>query len=345
MLINCYFPNTLKYAMITLSTQDQTAAVPAHRCMSRPQKHILILTERCPDMKNEYSQNTYEELHFHSNSYINVSHPNSPSRYAPHWHTYGEFILSTSPSESVFTLASETIVLNQNDLLMIWPCELHSVESAQEGSLLIIQFPGEMLSCTSELHMVQDFITRQHLLPGTDPAGLNRQILPLLHRMERISLSNDPFRDTRKQICLMEIFLLLARDFTKLLPAGPDFTQAPHNARVLQKLSRACSYISQHCDKNITLDDAAAYAGFSKYHFSRIFKEYLNTSFTGYLTSQRVQKAISLFSRPDLSITDAVFLSGFGSVASFNRSFRQVMGCTPSEYRDQMLRESLRTEV
>lgn len=331
--------------MITLSTQDQTAAVPAHRCMSRPQKHILILTERCPDMKNEYSQNTYEELHFHSNSYINVSHPNSPSRYAPHWHTYGEFILSTSPSESVFTLASETIVLNQNDLLMIWPCELHSVESAQEGSLLIIQFPGEMLSCTSELHMVQDFITRQHLLPGTDPAGLNRQILPLLHRMERISLSNDPFRDTRKQICLMEIFLLLARDFTKLLPAGPDFTQAPHNARVLQKLSRACSYISQHCDKNITLDDAAAYAGFSKYHFSRIFKEYLNTSFTGYLTSQRVQKAISLFSRPDLSITDAVFLSGFGSVASFNRSFRQVMGCTPSEYRDQMLRESLRTEV
>lgn len=331
--------------MITLSTQDQTAAVPAHRCMSRPQKHILILTERCPDMKNEYSQNTYEELHFHSNSYINVSHPNSPSRYAPHWHTYGEFILSTSPSESVFTLASETIVLNQNDLLMIWPCELHSVESAKEGSLLIIQFPGEMLSCTSELHMVQDFITRQHLLPGTDPAGLNRQILPLLHRMERISLSNDPFRDTRKQICLMEIFLLLARDFTKLLPAGPDFTQAPHNARVLQKLSRACSYISQHCDKNITLDDAAAYAGFSKYHFSRIFKEYLNTSFTGYLTSQRVQKAISLFSRPDLSITDAVFLSGFGSVASFNRSFRQVMGCTPSEYRDQMLRESLRTEV
>lgn len=296
-------------------------------------------------MKNEYSQNTYEELHFHSNSYINVSHPNSPSRYAPHWHTYGEFILSTSPSESVFTLASETIVLNQNDLLMIWPCELHSVESAQEGSLLIIQFPGEMLSCTSELHMVQDFITRQHLLPGTDPAGLNQQILPLLHRMERISLSNDPFRDTRKQICLMEIFLLLARDFTKLLPAGPDFTQAPHNARVLQKLSRACSYISQHCDKNITLDDAAAYAGFSKYHFSRIFKEYLNTSFTGYLTSQRVQKAISLFSRPDLSITDAVFLSGFGSVASFNRSFRQVMGCTPSEYRDQMLRESLRTEV
>lgn len=70
-------------------------------------------------MKTENTQNTYEELHFHDSSYINVSHPNSPSRYAPHWHTYGEFILSTAPAESVFTLASETIVLNQNDLLMI----------------------------------------------------------------------------------------------------------------------------------------------------------------------------------------------------------------------------------
>lgn len=334
--------------MITLLTKDRTAAdpprnVPVSLCVT-PAKYILILTERWPDMKTEHPKNTYEQLHFHSSSYINVSHLNSPSCCAPHWHTYGEFILSTSPAESVFTLTSETIVLNQNDLLMIWPCELHSVESAPEGSLLIIQFPGEMLSCTSELHMVQDFITRQHLLPETDSSGIHRQILPLLYRMERISLSDDPFRDTRKQICLMEILLLLARDFTKLIPAGQDFVQVPHNARVLQKLARACSYISQNCDKNITLEDAASYAGFSKYHFSRIFKEYLNTSFTGYLTSQRIQKAISLFARPDLSITEAVFLSGFGSVASFNRSFRQVMGCTPSEYRDQMLRENIRSE-
>lgn len=291
-------------------------------------------------MKPETTQNTYEQLSFHNSSYINISHLNSPARCSTHWHTYGEFILSASPSESVFTIASETVVLTQDDLLMIWPCELHSIESAREGSLLIIQFPGEMLSCTSELHMVQDFITRQHLLPHTDSSGLNRQILPLLHRMERLSLSEDPFRDTRKQICLMEIFLLLAHDFTKLIPSGPDLAQAPHNARVLQKLSRACSYISQNCDKNITLADAAAYAGFSKYHFSRIFKEYLNTSFTGYLTSQRIQKAISLFTQPELSITEAVFLSGFGSVASFNRSFRQVMGCTPSEYREQMIRDT-----
>lgn len=290
-------------------------------------------------MNTNHEKNTYEDFHFHDSSYINVSHTNSPASCASHWHTYGEFILSTSPAEASFTISGETYLLHQNELLMIWPCEPHSVDSARKGSLLIIQFPGQMLSCTNELHMLQDFIMRHRLLSAHDSPELSRRVLPMLCRMERIAQSGEPFRDTRKQICLMEIFLELAGDFTKSLPSSPLSAHYTHNARVLQKLSRACSYISQNCDKNITLEDAALYAGFSKYHFSRIFKEYLNTSFTGYLTAQRIQKAISLFTRPELSITEAVFLSGFGSVASFNRSFKQHMGCTPSEYREQMVME------
>lgn len=283
--------------------------------------------------------NVYEDFHFHDNNYINVAHMNSPASCGSHWHTYVEFILSTSDAEAIFTLSGQTFTLRRNELLMIWPCEPHSVESAKEGSLLIVQFPAQMLSCTNELHTLQDFITKHRLLTERNSPELIRKILPLLYRMEQISQSMEPFHETRKQICLMELLLLLANDLVKNPTIAPAVQQSSHNTRVLQKLARACSYISQNCEKNITLEDAAAYAGFSKYHFSRIFKEYLNTSFTGYLTAQRIQKAISLFTRPELSITEAVFLSGFGSVASFNRSFKQHMGCTPSEYREQMVME------
>ena len=218
---------------------------------------------------------------------------------------------------------------------MIWPYELHSIETAPQGSLLIIQYPGHMLSCTSELHMLQDFITHQHLLSAEEFPERAEQAAKLLRQIKTLSESAEPFRDTRKQICLMELLLLLGQDFS--IPSSDVETNTSrHSTRVLQKLSRACSYISQNCEKNITLEDAASYAGFSKYHFSRIFKEYMNTSFTAYLTSQRIQKAITLFTQQELSITDAVFLSGFGSVASFNRSFKQQMGCTPSEYRSRM---------
>ena len=128
--------------------------------------------------------------------------------------------------------------------------------------MLIIQFPGQMLSCTNELHMLQDFITHRHLLSSKEAPQQAEQAARLLFRTKKLSASSESFRDTRKQICLMELLLLLGQ-------------------------------------------------GFSKYHFSRLFKEYMNTSFTAYLTSQRIQKAISLF--------------------------KQHMDCTPSEYRSRMI--------
>lgn len=287
-------------------------------------------------MSDQTPENQYEDFPFNDNSFINVSYLRSPSNYASHWHTYGEFILCIAPGEAVFTISSETYTLKERDLLMIWPCELHSIETAPQGSLLIIQYPGHMLSCTSELHMLQDFITHQHLLSAEEFPERAEQAAKLLRQIKTLSESAEPFRDTRKQICLMELLLLLGQDFSIPSPSDVETNTSRHSTRVLQKLSRACSYISQNCEKNITLEDAASYAGFSKYHFSRIFKEYMNTSFTAYLTSQRIQKAITLFTQQELSITDAVFLSGFGSVASFNRSFKQQMGCTPSEYRSRM---------
>lgn len=258
-------------------------------------------------MNDQDQKNQYEDIPFHASSFINVTYLNSPTSFASHWHTYGEFILCLSPEETVFTISSETYVLKQNDLLMVWPCELHSIESAPTGSVLIIQFPGQMLSCTSDLHMLQDFITHRHLLSSKEAPRQAEQAARLLFRIKELSASSEPFRDTRKQICLMELLLLLGQDFPVPSPSDPEHSQTRHSPRVLRKLSRACAYISQNCEKNMTLEDAAAYAGFSKYHFSRLFKEYMNTSFTAYLTSQRIQKAISLFTQPDLSITDAVF--------------------------------------
>ena len=123
-----------------------------------------IHTERQQSMDTFNEKNRYEDFHFHDNSYINVAHMNSPASCGSHWHTYGEFVLSTSDAEAVFTLSGQTFTLHRNELLMIWPCEPHSVESAKEGSLLIIQFPGQMLSCTNELHTLQDFITKHRLL-------------------------------------------------------------------------------------------------------------------------------------------------------------------------------------
>ena len=61
-----------------------------------------------------------------------------------------------------------------------------------------------------------------------------------------------------------------------------------------QKFDSVTNYIYEHCTEKITLEKTAAFAGFSKYYFSRIFKEHYQMSFPEYIASLRVAKAAEL---------------------------------------------------
>ena len=107
----------------------------------------------------------------------------------------------------------------------------------------------------------------------------------------------------------------------------------------MELFSEALSYIDDHFSEGLTLDEMASRTGFSKFHFSRLFKKYTNYSFIDYLHFRRIREAEILLLRPDISITDVAISSGFSSISSFNRIFRQEKGCSPSEYRYRLLSE------
>lgn len=109
--------------------------------------------------------------------------------------------------------------------------------------------------------------------------------------------------------------------------------KTPHQKAYDKKFDLVAEYIGQHYMEPVSLEDLAAFAGFSKYHFSRIFKAYYQTSLPEYITSVRISKAKELLENPDLSIMDVAFQSGFLSLSSFNRTFKQRNNCTPSQFR------------
>ena len=93
------------------------------------------------------------------------------------------------------------------------------------------------------------------------------------------------------------------------------------------------AYITEHCSEQLTLDGMAAYSGYSKYHFARIFNEYTGMSFYEFFLRQRVMLCRQLLSEADLSMTEVASRAGFGSIATFNRVFKQYEGITPTQYR------------
>ena len=126
------------------------------------------------------------------------------------------------------------------------------------------------------------------------------------------------------------LFLIrVARWLMQGAHVGPD-ERRPHMNETFLDI---CAYITEHCNEKLTLEDMAAYSGYSKYHFSRIFKEYTGMSFYDFYLRQRMLLCRQLLGEKNLSITEVASRSGFGSLATFNRVFKQYEGVTPTQYR------------
>ncbi len=98
-------------------------------------------------------------------------------------------------------------------------------------------------------------------------------------------------------------------------------------------IGKTCYYIAEHFQEEITLTDVAAYAGVSPAYLSRTFKSSVGLSFSACLTCTRIDHAMNQLKYGNASVTDIALLSGFGTLRNFNRFFKRITGCTPSEYR------------
>ncbi|MCD7995975.1 MAG: AraC family transcriptional regulator [Clostridiales bacterium] len=268
----------------------------------------------------------YENLVFKHLYLINISDKATPDFFSVHWHNYLE-IMIPQHDHVICEVSSVEYRLAVNDILFIWPGELHAILENPYPDTVILQFDPSLIFRQTEFN---NYIHLFRSLRCLDDSASDTAVYhKLIRQMVQIYNSQSTFKEARLIICLLDFFitlgdrLLTERNQKISLPLLPN----------IEKFTSVCSYIRDNCDKPVTLEDAAAYAGFSKYYFARAFKETTSFHFHEYLVNQRMMKAESLLSDSTLSMTDIAFLSGFGSIATFNRIFKQKKGCSPSKFR------------
>lgn len=105
-----------------------------------------------------------------------------------------------------------------------------------------------------------------------------------------------------------------------------------------KRLKRVLDFVEARLADDISLDDLAAAACLSRFHFLRLFHETTGLSPHRYVTSRRIQAAQAMLARHDASLVQIAFDTGFSSQASFTRVFRKWTGSTPGQYRKHCLR-------
>lgn len=91
-----------------------------------------------------------------------------------------------------------------------------------------------------------------------------------------------------------------------------------------------------HADRNfaepLDLEQLAAVARLSKFHFQRLFTTTYGLSPAAYLSQRRIERAQDLLRATNLSVTEVCHAVGFSSLGSFSSRFRDVVGETPREF-------------
>lgn len=271
----------------------------------------------------------YETVEYENKRSVMLYDNDQTEAYPVHWHNAVEIII---PLSNDFCVISNGVKYNlkEKEILIIPPGELHSMP-AKEGRRIIFQCDDALLSDIGILDSIMPvFNSSVHITPKVDKQ------LYLIARKNILDIynsffSNTPIADTRIYLDLLTMLTAVREYQLKLLSDESDEYDINSDGSI--KLSRVIKYIDRNFTEDISLDKLAAVAGYSKYHFSRIFKKYQNISIVQYISRKRIKLAERLLIDPDLSITEVAMQSGFSSLTTFNRIFKSEKNCTPTEFK------------
>ena len=273
----------------------------------------------------------YETVNFKANTSFRLYENEEFEDYPPHWHNSMEIIM---PLENIYTIDScnRRTVLKEGDIIFIWPCCIHTLFAPETGKRIIFIVDINVLGQIKQMAALHSLLSPITIVtPETFPNAyslIQNAILDIRNEYRKDSMFSDLYIYSK----MLSIFSALAQNTTGQNGHFDDVT-ANKQQEYTEKFMFICQYITNHCTDDLTLDDIADLAGFSKYHFSRLFKQFTNTSFYKFLNQKRIALAEKQLADVNNSITDVAINSGFSSMSSFIRMFKQINGCTPTEFR------------
>ncbi len=274
-----------------------------------------------------------EEVSFQQSSAVRIWCNNQNVDFDPHWHTALEIIMPVENWYDAF-FAEQKYRLTPGDILIIPSGEMHSLKAPETGIRFVFLFDVTAISKLRGFAGIQAALNEPLCVNKNTYPHIYDDVYHILLKMRNEYFNHNEFAELTIFSLLIDLFVKLGTNYLNdvdLFAASRPYKQKEY----INKFNNVMDYIDSHYMEDFTLDETAASIGFSKYHFSRLFKQYTGFSFCSYICRRRIKAAEELLERPDLSITEIAMQSGFPSISTFNRVFRQQKNCSPSEYREK----------
>jgi AraC-like DNA-binding protein/ligand-binding sensor protein len=101
-------------------------------------------------------------------------------------------------------------------------------------------------------------------------------------------------------------------------------------------ISRAKQFILDHLTEDLSLGQVASAVHASIFYFCKLFRKVTGITFTEFVSRARIEKAKNLLLNPNLRVSEIAYEVGFQSLTHFNRTFKGIVGESPTEYRSRL---------
>ena len=255
---------------------------------------------------------------------------NQPTGFTDHWHTAMEIIFTL---ENTYTIEAhqQKYVMEPGDIAIIPSGTVHSISSPEKGCRFVFMFEPNLFSQLPGFNYVLSLIPQPVLINYDTNPQLYPAETALLWELVEHYWGNGLTKDLNIFSTMIRFFSTFGEHTANVIP--PTINNSSKAGSLVSRLSMVLDYLDTHYSENITLEEAANIACFSKFYFTRLFKQYTNQTFYDYLSTKRIKAAEQMLIIPNLPITEISLKAGFSSLSSFNRTFKRLKGCSPSEYR------------
>lgn len=248
----------------------------------------------------------YEFKHIGSSDYF-VKEYGEDFSFPPHMHLCFELI-TVLDGEMNVTVDGRESVLHKGDALLIFPNQLHSLESKKSRHMLCIFSPDLVRAYSSKTERVipesNFFVPDGYLIEALDKISEDANLIAKKGLLYSICAAFD-----EKTVYI------------------------PRKSGQKGLLSGIFAFVEQNFTGECSLEEMAAQIGYDYAYLSRSFKKTTGISYVSYLNIYRLNKACYLLDNTDKSILQCALDSGYSSLRTFNRNFKNHFGISPAEYR------------
>lgn len=271
----------------------------------------------------------YKTHHDISQLGITLTFTTTPGGYHPlHWHEELE-ILYMLNGEADVIIEGQKYKLPKKNLAVIESCQVHSTYMYDRTAMfLCIHISKSFL----QSYLADVELYRIQCIPeqiSTEVFPEYYQVCELLADLTRLYIADAPAFRLESEGLILQVFSRLLRNFSTHMTG--QITD--NNILTIDRIRKVISYVEDHYREKITLQNVSDLLGVSKEFFCRFFRKNMGISFLQYVNEVRLSHIYQGLLETDLPIADLMEENGFSNQKLFNRSFRELYGCTPSSVR------------